>query len=120
MAIDQNFLLGEILELNTAITQIGGKIDGFLQEQNAQQAEIECIRLTICPTSNVMLGLVESLASHPIRRLYDAGVVVTINTDEVLVFGQGVSEEFLALFDTGLFDARELDGISLNGLLDDD
>ncbi|UWU29191.1 hypothetical protein N2600_04265 [Rhizobium sp. WSM1274] len=78
------------------------------------------IRLNICPTSNAMLGRVKSLASHPIRRLYDAGVVVTINTDDVLVFGQGVSEEFMSLFDTGLFAAGELDRIRLNGLLDDD
>ena len=31
------------------------------------------IRLNICPTSNLMLGRVETLASHPIRKLYDAG-----------------------------------------------
>ncbi len=31
------------------------------------------IRLNICPTSNVMLGRVETLAAHPIRKLYDAG-----------------------------------------------
>ena len=49
------------------------------------------IRLNICPTSNVLLGRVKSLARHPIRELYDAGVKVTINTDDVLVFGQSVS-----------------------------
>jgi adenosine deaminase len=56
------------------------------------------IRLNICPTSNVMLGRVQSLAVHPIRKLFDAGVIVTVNTDDVLVFGQGVSEEFLSVF----------------------
>jgi len=76
------------------------------------------IRLNICPTSNLMLGRVESLAAHPIRRLFDAGVVVTINTDDVLVFGQGVSEEFRNLFRAGLFDAEELDSIRLAGLLE--
>jgi adenosine deaminase len=76
------------------------------------------IRLNICPTSNVMLGRVDSLAAHPIRRLYDAGVRVTINTDDVLVFGQSVSEEFLNLHRAGVFDAEELDQIRLNGLSD--
>jgi adenosine deaminase len=76
------------------------------------------IRLNICPTSNVMLGRVEALAVHPIRRLFDAGVIVTINTDDVLVFGQGVSEEFLNLFQAGLFEAEELDSIRLAGLTD--
>lgn len=77
------------------------------------------IRVNVCPTSNVMLGRAESLDSHPIRKLYDAGVRVTVNTDDVLVFGRGVSEEILSLYRVGLFSARELDQIRLNGLSDD-
>jgi adenosine deaminase len=76
------------------------------------------IRLNICPTSNVMLRRVESLAVHPIRKLFDAGVIVTVNTDDVLVFGQGVSEEFLSLFQAKLFNADELERIRLAGLTD--
>jgi adenosine deaminase len=45
-----------------------------------------------------MLGRVQSPAAHPIRKLVDAGVIVTVSTDDVSVFGQGVSEEFLRLF----------------------
>lgn len=74
------------------------------------------IRLNICPTSNVLLGRVESLAVHPIRKLFDAGVIVTVNSDDVLVFGNCVSDEFLALYRCGLFTAAELDAIRLNGL----
>jgi adenosine deaminase len=76
------------------------------------------IRLNVCPTSNVMLGRVDHLASHPIRKLYDAGVEVTVNADDVLVFGNGVSEEFLALYQTNVFDADELDTIRQAGLSD--
>ena len=77
------------------------------------------IRLNVCPTSNVLLGRVESLAEHPIRKLYDAGVKVTVNTDDVLVFGQSVSDEFLNLYRAGLFRAAELDELRQNGLSDD-
>jgi adenosine deaminase len=77
------------------------------------------IRLNICPTSNVLLGRVESLAEHPIRKLYDAGVKVTVNTDDVLVFGQSVSDEFLNLYRAGLFGAAELDELRQNGLSDE-
>jgi adenosine deaminase len=76
------------------------------------------IRLNICPTSNLMLGRVESLAKHPIRKLFDAGVRVTVNSDDVLIFGSSVSEEFLALHRAGLFTAAQLDTIRLNGLRD--
>jgi adenosine deaminase len=66
------------------------------------------VRLNVCPTSNVMLGRVDRLETHPIRRLYDAGVKVTVNTDDVLVFGNGVSEEFLSVYQARVY---ELDGI---------
>lgn len=74
------------------------------------------IRLNVCPTSNVMLGRVDRLETHPIRKLYDAGVEVTVNTDDALVFGNGVSEEFLGLYQAKVFDADELDAIRQAGL----
>jgi adenosine deaminase len=52
--------------------------------------------------------------------LYDAGVKVTVNTDDALVFGKYLSEEFLGLFQAGLFTADELDEIRCNALSDDD
>jgi len=76
------------------------------------------IRLNVCPTSNLLLGRVSSLAHHPIRRLFDAGVKVTINTDDALVFGVAVSEEFRALHRAGVFTAAELDTIRQWGLED--
>ena len=76
------------------------------------------IRLNIFPTSNVMLGQVENLAAHPIRDIYDAGVRVTVNTDDVLIFGQGASEEFLDLYRAGALGAAELDEVRANGLHD--
>lgn len=74
------------------------------------------IRLNICPTSNLMLSRVENLASHPIRKLFDAGVWVTVNTDDMAMFGQSVSHEFLNLYKAGCLNERELDQIRENGL----
>ncbi len=69
------------------------------------------IQLNVCPTSNVMLGGVSDIASHPIRALYDNGVPVTINTDDLMIFGQSVSEEYRNLYRAGVFSAEELEGI---------
>ncbi len=44
------------------------------------------IRLNITPTSNVKLGRIRGLQKHPIRELYRAGVNVTINSDDILIF----------------------------------
>jgi len=74
------------------------------------------IRLNICPTSNLKLGRVARMRDHPIRRLYDAGVRVTVNTDDVLLFGSSLSQEFLALFQAGVMSAAELDAVRMEGL----
>jgi adenosine deaminase len=52
------------------------------------------VPLDICPTSNVRLGVVESLAAHPIERLRTAGVPVSVNTDDPLLFGTSVAGEY--------------------------
>lgn len=77
------------------------------------------IQLNICPTSNVLLSRVENYKVHPIRKLYDYGVKVTINTDDMLIFNQSVSEEFLNLYNAGVFNSTELDEIRRNGLSGD-
>ena len=69
------------------------------------------IQLNVCPTSNVMLDAVPDLASHPIRALFDNGVPVTINTDDLMIFGQSVSEEYRNLYQAGVFSAQELEDI---------
>jgi hypothetical protein len=74
------------------------------------------IQLNICPTSNIMLGLVKGYKEHPIRILYDYGVPVTINTDDLLIFNQSVSQEYMNLFQAGSMTADELNKIRLTGL----
>ncbi len=74
------------------------------------------IQLNICPTSNVLLNRVESIEKHPIRTLFDQGIKVTVNTDDILVFGQSVSQEFINLFNARVFSAEELNVIRKYGL----
>ncbi|WP_426348589.1 hypothetical protein ACPWSR_12635 [Alloiococcus sp. CFN-8] len=74
------------------------------------------IQLNVCPSSNVMLRVVENYSTHPIRKLYDHGIPVTINTDDLLIFNQSVSEEYLNLFKYGVMNAKELNHIREIGL----
>lgn len=55
------------------------------------------IQLNVCPASNVMLGAVPSLSEHPIKKLLDAGVPLTIGTDDLLFFDRTVSEQITDL-----------------------
>lgn len=74
------------------------------------------VQLNVCPTSNVKLGRVASLAEHPIRTLHDAGVPVTVNTDNGLIFGCTLSGEFLGLFQAGVMNVAALDRLRLRAL----
>jgi len=74
------------------------------------------IRLNVCPSSNVVLGVVNDIAHHPIRILVDNRVRVTINTDDLTIFGQSVSQEYMLLHQSGLLTTDELDAIRLEGL----
>ncbi len=47
----------------------------------------ERVPLTVCPFSNVRLRVCDTLADHPLKRMLDAGLVVTINSDDPAYFG---------------------------------
>jgi adenosine deaminase len=49
--------------------------------------------LEVCPSSNVALGLVSSLATHPLLTLHAAGVAVTINSDDPPFFATTLTDE---------------------------
>lgn len=55
------------------------------------------VPLEVCPSSNVALGLVPSLAEHPLPALVEAGLVVTLNTDIPAITGRALSAEYAAL-----------------------
>jgi len=52
------------------------------------------IPLEVCITSNLRTGAVESLAAHPVRRLYDAGVPIILNSDDPALFGCTLTSEY--------------------------
>jgi aminodeoxyfutalosine deaminase len=52
------------------------------------------IPLEICITSNVRTGAVPSLAGHPVRRLFEAGVPIVLSTDDPALFGCTLTSEY--------------------------
>jgi adenosine deaminase/aminodeoxyfutalosine deaminase len=73
------------------------------------------IPLEVCITSNLRTGVVKRVEDHPVRRLYEAGVPVVLNTDDPALFGCTLTGEYrLAARELG-FTEPELQHIIANG-----
>jgi len=75
-----------------------------------------CIPLEVCPTSNLRLGIYPDLAAHPLRRLHDAGVPVTINSDDPPLFNTTLDDEVRLLADPFGLSVEQIDEVLLNGV----
>lgn len=73
------------------------------------------VPLEICITSNLVTGVVKRLEDHPIRRLFDAGVPITLNTDDPAMFGCSLTGEYGLAARTFGFNEEELVRIAENG-----
>lgn len=74
------------------------------------------VPLEVCPSSNVALGLVESISSHPLPLLMDAGLIVTLNTDIPSSTGATLTGEYRLLRDELGFDDDTLAQIATNAV----
>lgn len=66
------------------------------------------IAVEVCPTSNVRTRQVSSITEHPVRRLLEHGVTVTLNTDDPPMFGATLNGEYLAVADALGLRPREI------------
>jgi aminodeoxyfutalosine deaminase len=73
------------------------------------------VPLEICITSNLVTGVVKRIEDHPVRRLFDAGVPITLNTDDPAMFGCTLAGEYALAASAFGFSETELRGIAENG-----
>lgn len=70
--------------------------------------------LTLCPFSNIVLGYYDSLASYPLRKMYDAGLKISINSDDPAFFGGYIADNYLGCAEALNFSCLELAKIARN------
>ncbi|HEY1337905.1 MAG TPA: adenosine deaminase [Bryobacteraceae bacterium] len=73
------------------------------------------IPLEVCITSNLVTGVVRNVEEHPLRRLFDAGVPITLNTDDPAMFGCTLVGEYRLAAEKFGFSESELRHIAENG-----
>ncbi|MBC7926650.1 MAG: adenosine deaminase [Bryobacteraceae bacterium] len=100
--------------INMGARRIG---HGFRAAEDPELVDLLCerqIALEICLTSNVKTGSIPSLAEHPVRKLFDAGVPITLNTDDPALFETTLSREFEIAAETFGFTKDELQIVAEN------
>lgn len=73
------------------------------------------LALDMCPISNHKLMPGIRLAHHPIRQFFDAGVKVTVSTDDPISFGNTLTDDYVALGTRGGFKRKELVQLARHG-----
>jgi aminodeoxyfutalosine deaminase len=81
-----------------------------------QELKVRSVGLELNPTSNVRTGVCPSFAAHPLRRYFDAGLLVTLNSDDPAFFGSGIANEYLLAHTEQGFTRDELRNLAANSL----
>ena len=101
--------------LDLGVERIGHGIAAARDAKLLSHLRERDIPLEICITSNLVTGAVKSLDEHPLRRLFDAGVPIILNTDDPAMFGCTLAGEYrLAAKHFGFAEA-DLRAVAANG-----
>jgi adenosine deaminase/aminodeoxyfutalosine deaminase len=74
------------------------------------------VPLELCPTSNLRTGVCPSFAAHPLRPLFDLGLMVTLNSDDPAFFGSDLVNEYLLAHTEQGFTRGELRQLAANSI----
>jgi adenosine deaminase len=89
-----------------------------------ERLKADRVPLTVCPLSNVKLRVFDSIKNHNFLRLIDAGLCITVNSDDPAYFGGYINENFHALHDAFDLNKEQLCRLAQNSFeaafMDDD
>jgi adenosine deaminase len=74
------------------------------------------IPVELCPVSNVRTGAVKSIVDHPVRRFYECGMIISVNTDDPKMFDTSLADEYRLLVQNCGFSKKEIREIILLGV----
>ena len=87
--------------------RIGHGVQIYREPEMIEYVKQKGVTLEVCPSSNYFTNAVATIEEHPIRKLMEAGVKVTINTDDPGIFGIDLNHEYNLLHDKFNFTEEE-------------
>ena len=102
--------------LSIGSERIGHALSAIQDPDLMQELKVQRIPLELNPTSNVRTGVCTSFAEHPLRRYFDAGLLVTLNSDDPAFFGSDVANEYLLAHTVQGFTREELRQLAANSI----
>ena len=74
------------------------------------------ITLEVCPTSNIQTNIFENYYDHPIKKLYDMDILVTVNVDNMTVSNINLTQEYEKLVQNFNFTLKDLKKMNINAI----
>ena len=102
--------------LSIGSERIGHAVSAIQDETLLQELKARSAALELNPTSNVRTGVCPSFAAHPLRQYFDAGLLVTLNSDDPAFFGSDLVNEFLLAHSEQGFTRQELRCLAANSM----
>ena len=96
--------------------RIGHALAAIQDANLLQELKTRAVSLELCPTSNLRTGVCSSFAAHPLRRLFDLGLIVTLNSDDPAFFGSDLANEYLLAHTEQGFTRDELRQLAANSI----
>ncbi len=81
--------------LSIGSERLGHVLSAVNDPELIQELKTRSIPLELNPTSNVRTGVCPSFAAHPLRRYFEVGLLVTLNSDDPAFFGSDLANEYL-------------------------
>jgi adenosine deaminase/aminodeoxyfutalosine deaminase len=102
--------------LSIGSERIGHALSAIQDEKLMTELKARNIVLELNPTSNVRTGVCPSFAQHPLRQYFDAGLLVTLNSDDPAFFGSDLANEYLLAHTQLGFTRDELRQLASNSI----
>lgn len=77
------------------ISRIGHGVNAIHSPETMARVKDKNIALELCPTSNLFLGLFKDMAHHPLPHFYNAGIKISINSDDPPFMSTTLAHEYL-------------------------